>query len=149
MAQIDLVKYFGGNGKLDEANESEIARCILQSQVATYRALCQIATTQEEMGVEVYAELENLYSRKFITENLSKWVLDAHKDGALSATEAHAILHPLNHMVAECVAQLGDRAEGFTNTPSQKMRLASSEDMRADSFHGGVMDPDFTNSEEC
>merc|ERR1719335_513583 len=34
MAQVDLVKYFGGNGKLDEANESEIARTILQSQVA-------------------------------------------------------------------------------------------------------------------
>merc|ERR1719375_2924275 len=29
LAQIDLVKYFGGNGKLDEANESEIARTIL------------------------------------------------------------------------------------------------------------------------
>jgi len=125
MAQIDLVKYFGGNGKLDEANESEIARCILQSQVATYRALCMIAATQEEMGQGIYTELENLYRRKHITEGLSQWVLQAHKDGALSATEAHAILHPLNHMVAECVAALGERAEGLVDTPEVQERLSS------------------------
>merc|ERR1719331_1954019 len=123
MAQLDLVKYFGGNGKLDEANESEIARCIIQSQVVTYKALCLIAATQEHMGGTIYTELENLYSRKHITEGLSKWVLQAHKDGALSATEAHAILHPLNHMVAECLALLSERAEGMMESEeSQKHR---------------------------
>jgi NhaP-type Na+/H+ or K+/H+ antiporter len=130
MAQLDLVKYFGGNGKLDEANESEIARCILQSQVVTYKALCLIAATQEHMGGTVYTELENLYSRKHITEGLSKWVLQAHKDGALSATEAHAILHPLNHMVAECLALLSERAEGMMESEEcikERKRLSESE----------------------
>merc|ERR1719487_2583075 len=32
-AEKDLLKYFGANGKIDEVNESEIGRCILQSQV--------------------------------------------------------------------------------------------------------------------
>merc|ERR1719478_1730436 len=39
MAQIDLVKYFGGNGEIDEVHETELGRCVLQSQIATYKAL--------------------------------------------------------------------------------------------------------------
>jgi len=125
------VKYFGGNGKLDEANESEIARCILQSQVAVYKALCVISSVQEEMGEGIYRELENLYRRKHITEGLSKWVLKAHKDGALSATEAHAILHPLNHMVAECVQLLSERAEGFMEADGHRPSIEGKAEFEA------------------
>jgi len=111
-AQLDLIKYFGGNGKLDEVNECEIARCILQSQVSTYRALRDAAHTQEQLGIDTFKDLQNLHKRKAITEGLSQWVLTAHADGALSATEAHAIVHPLNHLIAHTVKTLADRSEG-------------------------------------
>lgn len=114
-AQVDLVKYFGGNGKLDEANESEIARCILQSQTFTYRALIERAKTQAELGEKMFTDLTNLYKRKHITEGLGGWIMKAHSDGALSATEAHAILHPLNHLIADTVATLASRAEGVVD----------------------------------
>jgi len=112
-AQVQLIKYFGGNGKLDEANETEIARCILQSQVFTYQALRITSECQSELGAEVFTELQNLHKRKSITESLSQFVLKAHHDGALSATETHAVVHPLNHLIASCVKTLADRQEGL------------------------------------
>jgi hypothetical protein len=112
IAQKDIVKYFGGNGKLDEEDESEIARCILQSQVATYKALQAAAATQRQIGKRVLQELQVVYQRKHISEGLGKFVEDAHADCAISAAETHAILHPLYHQVASCMKLLHDRAEG-------------------------------------
>jgi len=112
MAQNDLVKYFGGNGKLDESDEAEIARCILQSQVSTYRALVAAAGAQRQISPDILKELQTLYQRKTITEGLGLFVVEAHQDGAISAIEAHAILHPLNHQVSACMKSLNDRAEG-------------------------------------
>jgi NhaP-type Na+/H+ or K+/H+ antiporter len=112
MAQNDLIKYFGGNGEIDEQDEAEIARCILQSQVSVYEALLAAANTQKQIDAPVLEELRNLYLRRHITESLSSFVEKAHADGAISANEAHAILHPLNHEVGACMKQLNDRAEG-------------------------------------
>jgi hypothetical protein len=112
-AQAQLVRYFGGNGKLDTVEENEIARCVLQSQVGVYRALQQIANTRETLDPKIQEELMALSQRKRITERLSRFVEDANNAGALSATEAHAILHPLNHEVAECMQDLSDRTEGL------------------------------------
>ena len=39
MHQNDLIKFFGGNGKIDLACETELGRCVLQSQVSTYKAI--------------------------------------------------------------------------------------------------------------
>lgn len=44
--------------------------------------------------------------------------MEAHTDGAISATEAHAILHPLYHQIAECCAVLAERAEGVVDRGS-------------------------------
>jgi hypothetical protein len=115
MAQLGLVKYFGGNGQLDNVDEAELARCIIQSQVATYKALTQVASVQRELGSELSTELKTLYKRKTITEDLTKFVLGAHDDGAISATEAHKILHPLHHEIADCMKTLSQRAEGVVS----------------------------------
>jgi len=117
-AQNDLVKYFGGNGKLDEVDESEIARCILQSQIVTYEAIIAAANTQKQIKPEILHELKSLFQRKTITEGLSHFVEKAHSDGAISATEAHAILHPLHHQVSACMKALNDRAEGVLDRQS-------------------------------
>jgi hypothetical protein len=112
IAQVDLVKYFAGNGVIDEKKETELGRCVVQSQVATYRALTETVRTQALLGDDIYLELRNLHRRKQITENLTHFVMDAHRDGAITATETHSILHPLNHCIAECVRTLAMRSEG-------------------------------------
>jgi len=116
MAQNDLIKYFGGNGELDEVDESEIARCIIQSLVSTYKALIAAADFQQKIGVDIICELSILYKRKTITESLSAWVEKAHHDGAISATEAHAILHPLNHQISVCMKKMSEKMEGVINS---------------------------------
>merc|ERR1711879_694185 len=39
--------------------------------------------------------------------------MSAHSDGAINGREAHAILHPLHHQIAECMAVIHQRAEGL------------------------------------
>jgi hypothetical protein len=120
MAQSDMVKFFGGNGRGTQASEAEIARCVLQSQTATYKALIIASRAQKQMDQEVLHELQTVYQRKCIAEGLSVFVENAVADGAISEKEAHAILHPLNHQIAECMDMLNDRAEGvITTSPSQ------------------------------
>jgi len=118
-AQMDLVKYFGGNGVIDEVEEAELARCVIQSQVVTYMALREAASSQQALGDKVCSELQILLKRRLIAKGLSEFVLTAHQDGAISATEAHAILHPMNQLIAECVQKLNDRTEGVLDCPNQ------------------------------
>lgn len=112
MAQNELLSYFGGNGALDESNEVEIARCILQSQVGTYRALMAAFTEQQLINPTILRELKILVDRKKITQHLSAFVEKAHADGAINATEAHIILHPLNDQISMCMKTLHERTEG-------------------------------------
>jgi len=112
-AQNDLIKFFGGNGKLDEKNEAEIARCILQSQTSVYQAMVDVAKSQRRLGKTMTNEMLNIFKRKNITEGLERFVLDAHRNGALSAKEAEQILHPLHHQIAYCMSVIHQRAEGL------------------------------------
>merc|ERR1719313_664958 len=115
-AEKDLIKFFGGNGDIDTIEEAELGRCVLQSQVATLRALQLAKLTENELEEDILNELHELHFRKTITEQLSEFVLGAHKDGALSATETHAILHPLYHQISLCMKELNDRTEGLRSS---------------------------------
>jgi hypothetical protein len=111
-AENEIVAYFGGNGLLDEVDEAEIARCILQSQVSVYKALIAAAQNQNAISPEILHELEALYKRREMTEKLSHFVEQAHADGAINAVEAHAILHSLHNQIAACMRALNERSEG-------------------------------------
>jgi len=115
-AQAQLVEYFGGDGEVNSRDESELGRCILQSQINTYKALYQAALTKQQLGEDRTQELALWRTRKQITEGLRTFVEKAHHAGALSSTEAHAILHPLDHEVAHCMKILNERAEGVIST---------------------------------
>jgi len=114
-SQVSLVKYFGG---LDlSVEENEICRCIIQSQVYVYRAI--ELTIQEEKSLDEKGLLDDLrwtLERKEITEGLEEFVMLAFKDGAITAREAHSIVHPLHHQLAECLQKINDTAEGITRT---------------------------------
>jgi len=112
-SQVQLVKYFGGNGKIDEVDEAEIARCILQSQIGVYSALTSTLAEKKAMDHNLLMELRATVKRKAITENLEKFILEAHHDGALSAGQAESILHPLHHQIKECCRQINAIDNGF------------------------------------
>jgi len=141
MAENDLVRYFGGNGKLDEVDETEIARCVLQSQVVVYRALVAAIATQRKIGGAVFNELKTLYQRKAISEGLTEFVEKAHADGAISATEAHAILHPLNHEVSACMKSLSDRSEGVVSRSSVEVDEAALKGLASGTVKAAVAVP--------
>merc|ERR1719329_1075566 len=88
LSQVQLVKYFGGNGKTDTEDESEMARCILQSQIACFKAITLGVQETKTMDKDLVTELDWVYQRKTITEGLEHFVMQAHHDGALSAREA-------------------------------------------------------------
>jgi len=145
-AQKDLVKYFGGNGKIDEAEEAEIARCILQSQVSTYKALLAAAATQKQIGSTICNELGCLYQRKEIIDSLSHFVEDAFHNGAINSTEATAILEPMHEQVASCMKQLQERSEGVLSRSSY---LASQSAILENGFNAGSVRLGLSNDDGC
>merc|ERR1719162_1051981 len=105
-SQVQLVKYFGGNGKIDVAEEAEMARCILQSQAGVYQALMWNLAEKKEMDEVLLKELRGAQRRKAITEGLQNFVTQAHNDGALSGGQAESILHPLQHQIKQCCRKI-------------------------------------------
>jgi len=113
-AEILMVKYFGGgNGKIDDENEKEIARCIVQSQVAVYKAIELAIVEVNALPEGIMRELKWVQQRKAITESLEKFVMSAYSDGAISAREADSILAPLAHQITKCMAALDNTYEGI------------------------------------
>merc|ERR1740121_793588 len=116
-SQVSLVKYFGGNGKIDAANEAEIARYIIQSQVNVYKAIeLAVAEVQEMDNMQLLEDLKWVYERKEITEGLEDFVMSAYRDGAISAKEAESILHPLHHQISSCLSVLNECTDGIIRT---------------------------------
>merc|ERR1719171_1704195 len=76
-AEEQLVKYFGANGKIDDDDEAEMARCILQSQLSVYKALMLGVSEGRQMNQDLLKELKWVYQRKAVTEHLESFVLSA------------------------------------------------------------------------
>jgi hypothetical protein len=105
-SQVLLIKYFGGNGKIDSIDEAELARCILQSQVEVYKAITVIVSAKKRMDADLLNEMEWAVSMLKVTEGLEKFVMDAHEDGAINDRDTESILHPLHHKISECLKTL-------------------------------------------
>jgi len=135
MGQEDMIKYFGGNGKLDTIEEAELARCILQSQVGVYRALKEVVSTQLVLQEPLLDELFSVTERKSITENLERFVLDAHQHGALTSREANTILHHLHHQINQCLSLLYERSEGLIDS-EMAARMKENNNQRGTSVRG-------------
>jgi len=118
VSQMKLVKYFAGNGKIDEDHEIEVGRCILQSQLQVYRALDLIVHENRQIAPPLRAAIAAVMKRKKITEKLEHFVMDAMHDGAISARDAETIMHPLHHQISEIMQELNDLDEGIIGTGS-------------------------------
>eukprot|EP00747_Dinoflagellata_sp_TGD_P099325 gnl/TRDRNA2_/TRDRNA2_167705_c1_seq1.p1 gnl/TRDRNA2_/TRDRNA2_167705_c1~~gnl/TRDRNA2_/TRDRNA2_167705_c1_seq1.p1 ORF type:complete len:342 (+),score=65.05 gnl/TRDRNA2_/TRDRNA2_167705_c1_seq1:46-1026(+) len=115
-AQTQLVKYFGANGKIDDDDEAEMARCILQSQLFVYRALKMAISEGRKMDKDLLNELKWCYVRKAITERLETFVMHAHEDCAISSQEAQSILHPMHHQINQCLKGIRNLREGILDS---------------------------------
>jgi len=112
--QKDMMKYFSGNGKIDDrATEDELARVILQSQCAVYEAIEMAVTEERRMeSRQLLKEVLWARQRKNITEDLEEFVWDAYKDGGISSREAESILHPLHTHIARCLKKINSLTDG-------------------------------------
>jgi sodium/hydrogen exchanger 10/11 len=128
LAQVSLVKFFGGNGEIDEASEADMGRCILQSQVQVYRAIEMARVEEATMDPLVLEEMRSAHRRKDITETLETFVADAYKRGAISGREAESILHPLNKEIQRCLLCIKDASLGKEIKKSIKDPIGLSND---------------------
>lgn len=112
-SQMSLIKYFGVNGKIDEPEERELARCVLQSQLSVYRAFNMAYNEEKDMDPALIQEIRLVTEKKGITENLHSFIMDAYEDGAISAREAESILHPLARELEGCLSALHDFTDGI------------------------------------
>jgi len=140
-SQKALLKYFAGD--IDEKNEVEMARCVLQSQVAVYQAVLQTVEVQSDMEIELVHEMQNVKKRKHVVEELEHFVESALKDGAISEKNAGSLLHPLHHEISSCLSQLDKRREGVTSIRKTETRMSAKtvtrmqllEDYETPAFH--------------
>merc|ERR1712061_255281 len=118
---VDLIKYFGGNGKVDDDSEAELARCILQSQVAVYKALQMAVLEGQSMSNIVVNEVKWVHARKDVIEGLEKFVTSAFDQGAINGREAESILHPLHAAMNKCMVDLKNMSMGKTKSFSPEV----------------------------
>jgi hypothetical protein len=97
-AQARLMKYFIGDHGPSEGT-AEVARCILQSQCAIYKAIALAVTAKKRMDASILEQIESVTHMLHVAEGLENYVLEAHDLGALNARETEHILHPLHHKI--------------------------------------------------
>jgi len=89
-----------------------VSRCVVQSMVAVYQATDILVDLTRQMDPELVAELRNVRERKRIIEELEAFVGHALKHGAISATNAGSLLHPLQHELSDCIESVNQFREG-------------------------------------
>lgn len=107
-----LVQFFGICHEVDSV---EIANCILQSQVETYKALCMAVAEQQLLDGAMLLEKEHYNRLKETAENLESFITSAHEGGVLTANDADAILHPLHNVLKKCHAYIKNSHFGLTS----------------------------------
>jgi hypothetical protein len=95
-SQHQLIDYFGTEGEVDTV---EVARVILQSKVAAYRAVCMAVQEERMTQEDVLKGVCNVRETQAMADELEAFVLEAQKGGVLSNLEARTILRPLRHHV--------------------------------------------------
>lgn len=139
-SQMLLIKYFGVNGKIDEPEERELARCIIQSQLSVYRAINVAVREEKAMDKSLLEEIKLVNEKKTIAENLQSFVHHAYEEGAIEGREAESILEPLNREISACLSTLHDFTDGIWSNHSLMSRLSTAEPkkmgMRKDSRLG-------------
>jgi len=109
-SQQMILKFF--TDSIDETNEIELARCLLQSQVSVHNAVIA-AVRVYRRDKELFEDIKMVLNRKHIVEDLQQFIEAALEDGAISSTNAGLILHPMAHEVHDCIAYINKKGDGI------------------------------------
>jgi NhaP-type Na+/H+ or K+/H+ antiporter len=109
-AQKGMLKFF--TGEIDDSNEVEVSRAVIQSLIAVHKAVQELVTLTRQMPPELVVELQHMRERKRIVEELKEFVLGALANGAITASNAGSLLHPLDHELAHCIQSVNQLSEG-------------------------------------
>jgi hypothetical protein len=112
-SQKDLIRFFGGNGKVDEEHESELARCIVQSQCMVYEAIDMAVNESRHLDSGILLEVDMIKTCASVMEYLESYILSAHKHGALNTREAESILGPMHERLTESLSILQRVSDGI------------------------------------
>jgi hypothetical protein len=94
--QANLLMYFGSS---TQALSAEVARCIVQSQVAVYKAFLLTVQEEESLGDQTLQRVRQVRQLHLFGKELEAFILEAHHTGIINATEAQHVVHPLQeHM---------------------------------------------------
>lgn len=115
-SQRDFVRFFGVDNDStiggDSVDNPEVARCLLQSQTAVYKALAMAATETQHVIPGLLERVCLERQSKRVAEDLQHFVLEAHNSGVISMRDAESILHPLHDHMQRCESILKDCADG-------------------------------------
>mmetsp|Transcript_52385 Transcript_52385/g.170006 ORF Transcript_52385/g.170006 Transcript_52385/m.170006 type:complete len:285 (-) Transcript_52385:158-1012(-) len=137
-SQQDFAKYFGvskkGNFTGDIIENPEVARCILQSQVALYQAIALAVDEERQLDPLLLAQVNANRQAKRIAQELEHFVVEAHQMGAIGQRDAEAILHPVHNHIAKCQSFLADVSDGILDqeTDTQRKELEASLSLRSE-----------------
>jgi len=112
-AQQELIEFLGTG--------PEVARCILQSQVAVYDAMTICAF--EEVALEAHhsdwmlAEAHVCHLIIHVIEGLESYLASAKDHGVLSGSATETMVEPLTHALKQMQKRLRDLREGLVKEP--------------------------------
>jgi len=122
--QVDLVKFCCGrrsegaepetqpltSGLLEP--ETEVCRCLLQSQTSVYKSWVAQLDVLVHMEAELLDEYEQVRTQKAIAEGLEHWVEDALSKHAIQPKQAHKILRRLHEQIVVCTSLMHTAVDG-------------------------------------
>mmetsp|Transcript_126735 Transcript_126735/g.224511 ORF Transcript_126735/g.224511 Transcript_126735/m.224511 type:complete len:882 (+) Transcript_126735:114-2759(+) len=136
-SQKEILHYFGNGMKIDLP---ELARCVLESQVETYRALSLAVDCVQKLDEGMLLEVNNQKKSKALAEELEHLVQHAHLHHVITAQEAESVLDPvrehLRHMQSRIWEMHFGYVRGEASTKAPKNTPRSTETMTAPPSRG-------------
>merc|ERR1712176_465796 len=90
----------------------DLVHCLLQSQVAVYKAMGLALAEAQDTGRDKIEEMIDVHESKDVSEELEALILAAYEAGAISAREAESMLHPLHDHIRHLTSLMVDANKG-------------------------------------
>lgn len=109
-SQKEILRYFGTEGKVDIA---ELARCVIDSQVQTIRAIALAVDSVVQLDEAILSDLNSQKRSKVLAEKLDHLVLDAHRHNVVTCREAESILIPVRAHLKNMQSRIREMHFGY------------------------------------
>lgn len=121
-SQNELMYYFTTANQIDMA---ELGRCVLESQVETYRALSLAVDCVQQLDEGMLHEVNNQKKSKALAEELEHLVQHAHLHHVITAQEAESVLDPVREHLRMMQARIWEMHFGYVRGSNADTRSRS------------------------